>query len=102
MMRKMLRTVGSKPASVLSNFYIVVSPSSPDHLGVEAPRPAAGACQVQVSKTVQDRKRAAVDQRIEILGRVRDEIGKRHLAGNDKGRRACEQPEDQQRAADQF
>src|SRR3979490_1421675 len=101
MMRKMLRTIGSAAASVLSNLSMVV-PSVPFHRSVNAPRSRTRGRQIETGKAVENCQRTAVDQWKNVLRRVKDEIGERHLAGQDKSRRTREQAEDQQRAADQL
>src|SRR4051812_31835816 len=101
MIRKMLRTIGSQPASILLNLSMV-APSSLLHRSVGAPRPCARCRQIKAGEAIQHCERAAVDQRMKSLGEVPDEIGERHLAGENEGDRACAQSYDQQRAADQF
>src|SRR3954451_12858910 len=83
MMRKMLSTTGSKRASMRLN-WSMVAPLSLLHRGIDAPRAAAGCRQVKEREAVQRGQRAAVDQRMKALREMRDEIGKRHLAGQDE------------------
>src|SRR3984893_17669442 len=75
---------------------------------VEAVRAAAGGREEKTGEAEQDRRGSAVEQRMEYrridaaLEHVSEEIGKGHLAGQDERNRTREQPEHQQRAADQF
>src|SRR3954462_8037013 len=97
----MLRTIGSPPPSILLNLSMVAS-SSLVVLGVDAPRAGARGRQIQASEAVENRQRAAVDQRVKALRKVTDEIGEGHLAREDEGCGSRQQAEDQKCAADQF
>src|ERR1700674_5415453 len=101
MIRKMLRTIGSPPASILLNLSMI-APSSPVVLCVDAPRTCARGRQIEAGETIQNRQRAAIDQRMKSLREVRDEIGERHFTGENEGDGLRPQADDQQRAADQF
>ena len=72
---------------------------------VDAPGAAARRREVEENKAIQDGEFASVSSAChgkESLGRVRDEIGKRHLARKDERRGASEEAEGQQDAADKL
>src|SRR5450432_2210795 len=98
MMRKMLRTIGSKRASILLKLSMVVAPSSFLHRSIDAPRTCARDRQIQEGEAVHDRQRAAVDQGEETSRRVRPEVGHRHLARENEGDRFRKKSENQERA----
>src|SRR5216684_1267863 len=101
MMRKMLRTTGSPAASILL-ILSMVTPSIPFHRSIDAPGTGARGRQIEAGEAVHDRKRAAVDQRVEAFWRVNHEIGDRHFTRENEGRRPRQQAEDQKRPADQL
>src|SRR5215203_3359705 len=101
MIRKMLRTIGSLPASILLNLSIV-APSIALVGRIDAPRACARGRQIEAGETVKRRQRAGVDDRMEALRKMPDEIGKGHFAGEDESDGPGAEPDDQQRAADQF
>src|SRR6202171_6588699 len=78
------------------------------HHRVEAVRAAACGREVKTGEAEQDRGGSTIDERKEYrrldaaLEHVTQEIGERHLAREYEGHRTREQPEHQQRAADQF
>src|SRR5882762_7206763 len=69
---------------------------------VEAPGPAAGCGEIEEHEAVKRGQLAAVEQGPEALSGVRHEIGECHLAGQNERDRPREQPDEQQRAADQL
>src|SRR6266403_2753326 len=69
---------------------------------VEAPGPAARGGEIEEHEAVKHRQLAAVEQGPEASSGVRPEIGECHLAAKNERARPREQPEEQQRAADQL
>src|SRR5438445_1601527 len=69
---------------------------------VEAPGPAARCGEIEEHEAVKHRQLPAVQQGPEASSGVRHEIGECHLAAKNESDRPREQPDEQQRAADQF
>src|SRR5664279_4136887 len=101
MMRKMLRTWGSKRASIWLKLFMV-APSILLHRGIDAPRTCARGRKIKAGEAVHDRQRAAVDQGEETSRRMRPEISDRHFTGENEGDGLRKEPENQQRATDQL
>ena len=72
------------------------------HHGVKAVRPATRGRKIKTGEAHLDRQGAVIEQREETAREMADEIGKRHLAGEDEGNRPRKQPEHQQPAKYQF
>src|SRR5256885_6536112 len=69
---------------------------------VEAPRPAARCGEIEEHEAVKRGQLPAVEQGPEALSGVCHEIGECHLAAKNESDRPSEQPDEQQRAADQL
>src|SRR5918992_1179768 len=69
---------------------------------IEAPGPGSGENKIEKDEAVDHRFIPAVGERDKALGEVTDEISRRHLAGEDESDRSGEQPDQQQRTANEF
>src|SRR3989441_1842803 len=78
---------------------VVTAESLLPPLGVEAPRPGAGGREVEKEKTEEDGGVPLIEHWPEALRRVADEIGDRHLAGEDEGHGPAEQSDQEEQAA---
>jgi len=69
---------------------------------VETPRSAARNGEVEEYEAVDSGELAFVQQGEEAVGRMNREIGDRHFARKDEGRKSCEEAEHEEEAADEF
>src|SRR5262249_42197319 len=70
--------------------------------GIDAPRPGTSKHEVEEHETIEDRQIAGVLDRIDRTWRVRHEVGKCHIAGQNEPHRPSEQTKDEQWPADKF
>ena len=69
---------------------------------IDAPRPAAGRGEVKEHEAVERGELAAIDERPETLRRMHHEISEGHFTGENERHRPRENPEEEQRAAEEF
>lgn len=88
-LNELLRTAGLSRAAVAKDT-------------IEAPHTAASCRNEQEDEAIQDRRIAAVQDRIEAAWRMGDPVGRGHEAGENEGHRTNEEARDQKRSADEF